>query len=94
VKEFDFSMFTDRQLGALARQLTAEFVQRREAVKRLVKRRGGFVEGGGPKYVNSDNPAQTWSGRGKRPSWLDAALDEGHDPDRLALSDDHPVRRG
>lgn len=94
MKEFDFSLFTDRQLGELARQLTAEFVRRRETGKRLVRRRGGLVEGGGPKYVNPDNPAQTWSGRGKRPAWLDAALEAGHDLDRLMISDDRPIRRG
>jgi DNA-binding protein H-NS len=94
VKEFDFSLFTDRQLGSLARQLTAEFVRRREAAKRLVKRRGGLVEGSGPKYVNPENPAQTWSGRGNRPGWLDAALDAGHDLESLMISDDRPVTRG
>ena len=27
-----------------------------------------------PKYRNPDNPAQTWSGRGKRPLWFVEAL--------------------
>lgn len=27
-----------------------------------------------PKYRNPDNPAQTWSGRGKRPLWFNEAL--------------------
>ncbi|UGB45437.1 H-NS histone family protein [Frateuria edaphi] len=27
-----------------------------------------------PKYRNPENPAQTWSGRGKRPLWLSEAL--------------------
>lgn len=93
MKEFDFSMFTDRQLGELAKQLTTEFVRRREAAKRLVKRRGGLVEGAGPKYVNPDNPAQTWSGRGQRPAWLDDALEAGHDLESLVISDDRPVAR-
>ncbi|MEO1677928.1 MAG: H-NS histone family protein [Pseudomonadota bacterium] len=26
-----------------------------------------------PKYRNPDNPAQTWSGRGRRPDWIKAA---------------------
>jgi DNA-binding protein H-NS len=93
VKEFDFSLFTDRQLGELAKQLTAEFVRRREAAKRLVKKRGGLVEGFGPKYVNPDNPAQTWSGRGRRPAWLDDALEAGHDLESLIISDDRPAIR-
>lgn len=30
-----------------------------------------------PKYRNPDDPAQTWSGRGKRPRWFNAALKAG-----------------
>ena len=32
-----------------------------------------------PKYRHPDNPAQTWSGRGNKPRWLVALLDEGLD---------------
>jgi DNA-binding protein H-NS len=31
-----------------------------------------------PKYCNPSAPAETWSGRGKRPRWLVAALEAGH----------------
>lgn len=31
-----------------------------------------------PKYVNPLQPTETWSGRGKRPRWLVAALQSGH----------------
>src|SRR5918999_5181099 len=30
-----------------------------------------------PKYINSDNPDQTWSGRGQKPKWLKEALAKG-----------------
>lgn len=30
-----------------------------------------------PKYRNPADPAQTWSGRGKRPRWFNAALSSG-----------------
>ena len=30
-----------------------------------------------PKYVNPDNPAQTWTGRGRRPGWIEEALAAG-----------------
>ncbi|GAB3031487.1 MULTISPECIES: H-NS histone family protein [Oleiagrimonas] len=30
-----------------------------------------------PKYSNPDDPTQTWSGRGKRPRWFNAALKAG-----------------
>lgn len=31
-----------------------------------------------PKYQNPDEPSETWSGRGKQPRWLTAALETGH----------------
>lgn len=30
-----------------------------------------------PTHRNPDNPAQTWTGRGRKPRWLLAALDAG-----------------
>lgn len=30
-------------------------------------------------YVNPDNPEQIYKGKGKRPEWLQAKLDAGHD---------------
>ena len=36
------------------------------------------------KYVNPDNPAQTWSGRGRRPQWINEALDSGRTLEDLA----------
>jgi DNA-binding protein H-NS len=30
-----------------------------------------------PKYINPDNPDQTWSGRGQQPKWLKEALATG-----------------
>src|SRR4030081_1747826 len=31
-----------------------------------------------PKYSNPSEPGETWSGRGKQPRWLVAALQSGH----------------
>ena len=31
-----------------------------------------------PKYANPSRPGETWSGRGKHPRWLTAALKRGH----------------
>ena len=54
-------------------------------------KRGGGGGGGGtappprrkypkvaPKYYNPLQPTETWSGRGKQPRWLVAALQSGH----------------
>ena len=30
-----------------------------------------------PKFMNPENPEQTWTGRGKRPAWLNEALASG-----------------
>jgi DNA-binding protein H-NS len=94
MKEYDFSLFTDRQLEHLEEQMQLEFARRSEEAKRLVRKRGGLVEGTGPKYRNPDNPAETWSGKGKRPAWLEAALARGKTLESLQISDDRPVTKG
>jgi len=39
---------------------------------------GGSRRGKGtPKYHNPDNPSQTWTGKGRRPGWLQALIDNG-----------------
>ena len=39
-----------------------------------------------PKYQNPQEPSETWSGRGKTPRWLMAALKKGHKPEDFAIS--------
>jgi DNA-binding protein H-NS len=46
------------------------------------RRSGGTVA---PKYRNPANPAQTWSGRGKRPRWFNDALKAGKKEKDLAI---------
>lgn len=38
-----------------------------------------------PKYYNPKAPSQTWSGRGKRPRWVVAALETGQRLDDLRI---------
>jgi len=40
-----------------------------------------------PKYRNPNEPSETWSGRGKTPRWLAAALKTGHTIDEFAIRD-------
>lgn len=40
---------------------------------------------GEPKFQNPENPKQTWTGRGKRPSWIKAALEQGKSLDELRI---------
>ena len=39
----------------------------------------------GPKYRNPENPTQTWSGLGRKPNWVHAALAEGRDMAELEI---------
>ena len=39
-----------------------------------------------PKYRNPDHPSETWSGRGKRPRWLTAALTAGRTIEEFMIS--------
>jgi DNA-binding protein H-NS len=38
-----------------------------------------------PKYANPDDPTQTWTGRGRKPRWVTAALENGKSLDDLAI---------
>ena len=38
-----------------------------------------------PKYQNPKEPSETWSGRGKQPRWLTAALKTGHTIDDFVI---------
>ena len=49
---------------------------------RAKNRRTGPVA---PKYRNPADPAQTWSGRGKRPRWFNDALKAGKKEKDLAI---------
>lgn len=47
-------------------------------------RRGGTVQGVA-KFRNPANAAQTWTGKGRRPEWIKAALAEGRSMEDLAI---------
>lgn len=40
-----------------------------------------------PKYRNPKEPSETWSGRGKQPRWLAAALNAGHTIEEFLIGD-------
>jgi DNA-binding protein H-NS len=42
-----------------------------------------------PKYRNPERPSETWSGRGKKPRWVDAQLRSGKRVDDLLISRTH-----
>lgn len=91
LKEFDFSLFTDQQLLYLHAQVRAEITRRQVAARRLKVRYGRAVESDGPRYRNPENSAETWSGRGKRPRWVEIALSRGASLENLEIDDNHPI---
>lgn len=38
-----------------------------------------------PRYANPENPAETWTGRGRKPQWARTALDAGKTLEDLAI---------
>jgi DNA-binding protein H-NS len=40
---------------------------------------------GAPKYANPADPSQTWTGRGRKPNWVIAHLEQGKSLEDIAL---------
>ena len=47
--------------------------------------RGGKGRKVAAKYSNPDNPAETWTGRGRKPRWLTAKLKDGDRMDKFLI---------
>jgi DNA-binding protein H-NS len=47
-----------------------------------------------PKYFNPSAPLETWSGRGKQPRWVVAALRSGHKLEDLQIAPSREANRG
>lgn len=39
-----------------------------------------------PKYVHPENPAKTWTGRGRQPAWIKDALNAGRSLDEFLIT--------
>jgi len=50
---------------------------------RSKKRKAGKVQ---PKYQNPDNKAETWTGKGRKPNWLVAQLENGNRLENMLIS--------
>lgn len=55
-------------------------------LEELVRGERGVGAAAPPRYRHPDNPGLTWSGRGKRPTWVNEALASGKTLDDLAAS--------
>lgn len=47
--------------------------------------RGGKGRTVAAKYVNPEDPSETWTGRGRKPRWLTAKLQEGAKLDKFLI---------
>lgn len=77
--------FRERQKDEARAKLEA---QAREMGFNLVDLVGGAkrkAKSAPAKYRHPENPALTWSGRGRRPNWVTSALNEGKSLEDLAL---------
>jgi hypothetical protein len=90
-KGVDLSQLTDPQLLELLKRTEVEISMRRASARRLASDRGRIMEDAPPRFRNPENPAETWSGRGSRPAWVEIALGSGHRLEDLRSIDDHPV---
>ena len=97
------SMSTD-DLWTLYERVTLTLRQKLEAEKTKLAQRLSQLQGADnvsglyrsrrpyppvpPKYRNPTNPAEVWSGRGKRPRWLDPQIQAGKGLDDFLI---HPV---
>ncbi|HEX3556097.1 MAG TPA: H-NS histone family protein [Thermoanaerobaculia bacterium] len=73
----------ERVLGQM-RELAASLGLTLEDVVRLERGKGG-AGGAQAKYRSPSDPSLTWSGRGKRPAWVNEALAAGKSLDDLAI---------
>jgi DNA-binding protein H-NS len=55
------------------------------ASKGSAKKTGKSAGKVAPKYRNPDNPAETWTGRGKQPRWLAAYTGNGRNLDEFLI---------
>ncbi|MDT1064046.1 H-NS histone family protein [Paracoccus sp. CPCC 101403] len=55
------------------------------ALKDLLSDEGLKTTPVAPKYAHPENPEQTWTGRGRKPRWVQEALDAGKSMDDLAI---------
>jgi DNA-binding protein H-NS len=64
----------------------AATTRKRRAKKAGRKKAGRKARGKvAPKYRNPKNPSETWTGRGRKPLWVQAALDAGKELKDLAI---------
>src|ERR1700689_697753 len=77
--------------------LSSKVTEQRKALESSLSKLGRFQGGKSsksargygavaPKYLNPDNPAETWAGRGLKPRWLTASIKSGKKPEDFLIA--------
>jgi DNA-binding protein H-NS len=67
----------DRSRADLRKKVEAMIADAGFKVSDIFGGRGGKGRTVAAKYANPDDPSETWTGRGRKPRWLNAKLQEG-----------------
>jgi DNA-binding protein H-NS len=91
-RDADLSKLSIQGLLALRDRIELEIDARREADENRFRMRGGMIERDGPRYRNPENSAETWSGKGEPPAWVDRIRAQGVRLEDLEIVDDRPAK--
>ncbi|MGF1650460.1 MAG: H-NS family nucleoid-associated regulatory protein [Hyphomicrobiaceae bacterium] len=75
----------ERERASLKQMFETEAQQRGFTLQELLAGRTTKGKTVAPKYQNPDNKAETWTGRGRKPKWLAAKLEDGANIDDFAI---------
>jgi DNA-binding protein H-NS len=78
--------YEEREMKAAAAEAEALLRERGFSLAQVMQMGGAKPRAKvAPKYANPADPSQTWTGRGRKPRWVVAALDEGKTLDDLKI---------
>ncbi|WP_342666384.1 H-NS histone family protein [Tateyamaria sp. ANG-S1] len=70
---------------AAAQKAAAEFGFSLDELTGKKGGRGAKAASADPKYMNPEDPTQTWTGKGRQPNWFKTAIEAGKAPEELEI---------
>lgn len=77
--------FEDRKKQEALNALEAKAAELGFSLKNLVGKKGAKATKSLPKYAHPENPAVTWTGRGRQPQWIKDGLKVGKSLEDFAI---------
>ncbi len=77
--------YEDRQRKAALAELESKAAEMGFSLSELTGQGGRKAKVNPPKYRNTEDPTQTWSGRGRQPAWIKDALGRGETLDQFLI---------